>query len=126
MLRFSILLAQASPLDSVLAPEMPTKTSSFSMQDGLLIVGIVFGLAVILFLWVYLTRKKSHGHLETSANVHYRDRDQNESAEPPARRGKVRKRRKVHPENLPRNPTLGETGGLPPVRSEEPNERGAS
>jgi hypothetical protein len=32
----------------------------------------------------------------------------------------LRKRRPDHPDNLPRNPTLGETGGLPPVRPDEP------
>jgi hypothetical protein len=35
---------------------------------------------------------------------------------------RVRRRRKDHPANLPRNPTLGETGGLPPIRPEEPTE----
>jgi hypothetical protein len=119
MLRFPILLAEASPLDS-LTPEPPSRASSFTLQDGLLVIGIVLGLAVILFLWAYFTRKKSHRHLETSANVIYRD--EKESAEPSSRRIKIRKRRRVHPDNLPRNPTLGETGGLPPARSEEPRE----
>jgi len=40
-------------------------------------------------------------------------------AEPP-KKVRVRKRRRQHPENYPRNPTLGETGGLPPVRPEDP------
>lgn len=32
-----------------------------------------------------------------------------------------RRRRRENPDNFPRNPTLGETGGLPPLRPEEPD-----
>jgi hypothetical protein len=41
---------------------------------------------------------------------------------PPPRdeRPRVRRRRRDHPENLRRNPTLQETGGLPPLRPDEP------
>ena len=34
-------------------------------------------------------------------------------------RRRHRKRRPTHPENFGRNPTLAETGGLPPARSDE-------
>jgi len=119
MLNVLVLLAQADPLDNILKPEAPSKTSSFTFQDGLMVMGIIAGLALILFLWVYFTRRKSSRYLENSANVIYRaERGASDSS----RRGKLRKRRRGHPENLPRNPTLGETGGLPPVRSNEPNE----
>jgi hypothetical protein len=120
MLNLLVLLAQADPLDKVLKPDAPSKTSSFTLQDGLMVMGITAGLAVILFLWVYFTRRKSGRHLESSAKALYRA--EKVSPDHLSRRGKLRKRRRDHPDNLPRNPTLGETGGLPPVRSEEPNE----
>jgi hypothetical protein len=113
------MLAQADPLDNLLKPEAPSKTSFFSFHDGLLVMGIITGLAVILFLWVYFTRRKPRRHLESSAKAIYRE--ENEPAPLPLPRPKARKRRRGHPDNLPRNPTLGETGGLPPIRSEEPN-----
>jgi hypothetical protein len=31
---------------------------------------------------------------------------------------RMRRRRSRHPDNLPRNPTLAEAGGLPPARDE--------
>jgi hypothetical protein len=35
-------------------------------------------------------------------------------------RRRHRKRRPTHPDNFGRNPTLAETGGLPPLRSDDP------
>ena len=119
MLSLLLLLAQIDPIDNMLKPQAPSKTSSFSFQDGLLVMAIITGLAAVLFLWVYFTRRKPRRHLETSAKVIYRD--EHGSTTPSLPRPKHRKRRRAHPDNLPRNPTLGETGGLPPIRSEEPN-----
>ena len=119
MLNFLTLLAQSSGLDDVIRPEQPSRTSAFTLQDGLTVLGIVAGLALILFVWVYFTRRKPRRYLETGAKAIYRA--EKGSSDSP-RRGKVRKRRRGHRDHLPRNPTLGETGGLPPVRSEEPQE----
>jgi hypothetical protein len=88
--------------------------------DWLLIVGIGAALALLLFLIVYLSRDKRARRkgLVRSSRVLY-----NESRKSSGRsNGKVRKRRQSHPDNLPRNPTLGETGGLPPLRPESPSE----
>ena len=42
-----------------------------------------------------------------------------DGAAPPEKR---RRRRRSHHRHRPRNPTLAETGGLPPIRPEDPPE----
>jgi hypothetical protein len=88
--------------------------------DWLLIVGIGAALAILLFLVVYLSRgrrARSKGLVRSSRVLYQENRNSSGRSN-----GKVRKRRRSHPDNLPRNPTLGETGGLPPLRPESPSE----
>jgi hypothetical protein len=89
--------------------------------DMLLILAIGVGLAAILFTIVYLSRQKRARRLGTvrSSRVLYRE---DKTTKQSSGRMKMRKKRRSHPDNLPRNPTLGETGGLPPLRPEEPSE----
>jgi hypothetical protein len=91
-----------------------------SMGDVLLIVGVGLALATVLFLVVYLSRGKRARRkgMVRSSRVLY-----NEGGRPSnGSNGKIRKRRRSHPDNLPRNPTLGETGGLPPLRPDNSSE----
>jgi hypothetical protein len=90
-----------------------------SMGDILLIVGVGLALATVLFLVVYLSRGKRARRkgMVRSSRVLY-----NEGKPSGSSNGKVRKRRRSHPDNLPRNPTLGETGGLPPLRPDNSSE----
>lgn len=93
------------------ARNLPTKGPG---PDLMLILAIVLGLAAILFFWAFFIRKRprrAHGALVVQR------RDDSQSASGRRRR---RKRRPGHPDNWGRNPTLGETGGLPPSRPEEP------
>jgi hypothetical protein len=100
---------------------IPSSTG-MHMQDMLLILGVILILTFLLFLWVYMSRKKNRPQFtEGGAKVIYKlDKDELEHAE---RHKKHRKRRPNHPDNLPRNPTLAEAGGLPPVRPDEPSEQ---
>jgi hypothetical protein len=102
------------------APLTPS-TSGLHLQDVLLVVGVILILAFLLFVWVYMTRKKHRPqYTEGGAKVIYKlDKDELEQAN---RHRKHRKRRPNHPDNLPRNPTLAEAGGLPPIRPDEPSE----
>jgi hypothetical protein len=92
-----------------------------SVQDMLLVAGVGLALALVLFLIVYLTREKRAREkgLVRSSRVLYKAEG---GSSRQSGRGKVRRKRRSHPDNLPRNPTLGETGGLPPLRPEEPSE----
>ena len=93
------------------------KSVSTTVRDTFIIIGCALVLAAVLFGATYLYRKrKPHHH-----HHHYPDpkplEDSEESA--PSRRKSRRRRRKPdHPDKRPRNPTLSETGGLPPMRQE--------
>jgi hypothetical protein len=120
MLKLWLLLGAAPGApDDILPP--PNSGGGMDLKDILLIGGLVLLMAFMLFLWVYLTRKnKRPQYTEGGARVIYRA-DEEEAA----RSGKHRRRRKRlpnHPDNLPRNPTLAEAGGLPPVRPDDPSE----
>jgi hypothetical protein len=94
-----------------------SKLFGYNMRDLLLLGGMVLVLAVTLFLFAYLTRKNRRETIAL-ANTRpiYRDAPEEDSER---RRYRKKRRRRSHPEFLPRNPTLQETGGLPPLRPEE-------
>ena len=86
-------------------------------RDALLIFGAITVVVLLALIWAAFVRKskrhrKHHyprARTERTATV--------ESERPKeAKRRKFRRRR----ESRPRNPTLAETGGLPPVRSGPP------
>ena len=120
MLTGLLLLGQAPSLS--LEPKAP-KVTGFRVGDTLTIVGVGLALAFVLFLFVYLTRRKRGRNSSVPSSrvlISSHGRASGGSG-----RARVKKRRHRHPDNLPRNPTLGETGGLPPPRSEEPSEPAA-
>lgn len=93
------------------------------LRDGLIIVGVVLVLTALLLTWAMVIRKprRRHGSRrppEPEPNLvryrHERHEDQGllSLLKPKHRR---RKRRFHH-----RNPTLAETGGLPPPRTDQP------
>jgi hypothetical protein len=90
-------------------------SSGVNLQDVLLVAGIILILGLLMFVWVYMTRKKNRPqYTESGAKVIYK-MDKNE-LEHSHRRRRHRHRKANHPDNLPRNPTLAEAGGLPPIR----------
>jgi hypothetical protein len=96
------------------------------MKEALAISGSLVLVIFLVLLWVIFLHKPSRRH-------HHRHRRYpgNRAPEPgqglaaaatdptavPPKHRKWRRRRREH---RPRNPTLSETGGLPPFRSEEP------
>jgi hypothetical protein len=113
--------ALAYPLEPPVSEAQPAALLGLSIRDAVLIFGAAAVLALILFLWVYLTRRGRRGHsANRPSNAIYRP--EKGATDPASRRVKVRRKRRRHPDNYPRNPTLGETGGLPPARSEDPPE----
>ncbi len=103
----------------------------FNTTDTLLILGFVFLLVVALFSWAYFIRKRPKDQHGSRALVRpHRSRRSRHShsrwaipSETQRRvRVKHRRRRQRSESEKHRNPTLGETGGLPPLRPEEPEE----
>jgi hypothetical protein len=120
MLKLSWLLAQVDPKQEIEDMKAAAKSSSPKLfgTDITIILAIVLGLAAILFFWAFFIRqrpKNARGSL-----VVQRAEKQSGEAYGSSGRRKHRKRRPNHPANWGRNPTLSETGGLPPPRPEEP------
>jgi hypothetical protein len=93
-------------------------------RDFFIISGALAVLTLILLAWAAFVRKRKrtqstgrsrrHSHSPSPSVVETENLD--ESRHP---RRKWRRRRREH---RPRNPTLAETGGLPPIRPEEPGD----
>jgi hypothetical protein len=98
--------------------EEVSRLFGLSMRDVLLLVAVAILIGAALFLWAYLTRRDRRRHLARSPAIasseRARRRDQADTGTG------MRKRRRRDPERVRRNPTLGETGGLPPIRPDEP------
>ena len=118
-----ILLADETT-DAVLAA---WRMSNPAMRERLLIFGAI-GLVILLVLtWAVFVRKRrrrrrelhhSHHHSARPAEVAEATAQEHDVAPPEKRR----RRRRSGRRHRPRNPTLAETGGLPPIRPEGPPE----
>ena len=96
------------------------------MKEALVISGSLVLVIFLILIWAIFVRKPSRRH-------HHRHRryprhrapepaqgqaaGATDAAAAPSKRRRWRRRRREH---RPRNPTLSETGGLPPFRSEGP------
>lgn len=122
----SPFLAAADVFEPPVIEGQTSKLFGMNVRDVVLLGGMALVFALTLFLWAYLTRKKgrqtialAHSRAVYRSEPRERDRDEDEE-ETERRRYRKKRRRRQHPELLPRNPTLQETGGLPPLRPEEP------
>ena len=96
-----------------------------TMREMLTLFGAVGVVTLLVVIWAAYIRKrpKSHSH-----RYHYPSDEQETSSSSsggdPQENGEKRYRRKRRRrrEHRPRNPTLAETGGLPPLRSEHPSD----
>jgi len=124
----NLMLAQLDKSQDILDLR-PRGQGFFNNSDSLIVLALVILLAAVLFLWAYFVRKRPRSELSSHALVPSRrsHRSHHESSRRSHGDGpgvRVRRRRR-RSDDLPRNPTLGETGGLPPLRPEDP-EDGAS
>ncbi len=118
MIRFLLAAAQGlNPFEPPPLEYQPTRIFGVTMRDAFLILGAAMVVGLVLFLWVYMTRKdrrhrteyNDHAFMETNGSRRHRHR-----------RRRRRHREEERPEDVRRNPTLQETGGLPPIRPDEP------
>ena len=121
MLTRLILLAAEAGAD--LQPQLPQQPTSelfgLRIRDILLVLGVVAVIALSLYVFAYLTRRKRRRRISRSGPEMW-GADRHAQGARREGRMRIRKKRRGHPDFRPRNPTLGETGGLPPVRPDEP------
>jgi len=115
MLKF--LFAQM-PIDSKdLLPKSPFHPDKTILgEQGMLILVTAGVICAALLVWAMFLRKRPK-ELRGSRVIAEPDRKSQRIGSSGRRRH--RKRRPTHPDNFGRNPTLAETGGLPPPRSDE-------
>ena len=120
MLRMPWLLAQVDPQKEIedLKAAARSSTPKLFGTDITIILAVVLGLAAVLFFWAFFVRRRPK-NARGSLVVERAEKHSSEAYGSSGRR-KHRKRRPNHPANWGRNPTLSETGGLPPPRPEEP------
>jgi hypothetical protein len=115
---------QSPPLDLVTDQWKRIRGGSFEL---FIVLGALTAVTLLVFLWAGFFRKRRRQHARHHGQ-HHDARPAAASAPPGASepalmesrsRRKRRRRRRAH---RPRNPTLAETGGLPPIRSEQPPE----
>lgn len=114
-----LILAQAFEGGTTLAD--PASPQYYSNLKSILIITISgLLLAVIMFFGVYFYRTRRNNRLRPMNRTASRSGAKPmESAEETGERVRVRKKRRERIlEHRPRNPTLQETGGLPPIRSD--------
>jgi|SRR4051812_29626921 FtsZ-interacting cell division protein ZipA len=92
------------------------------MREGLVVIGTMLLVILLPFIWAVFWRKRGrrkHHHHHSPAGSHASHRETASVVnddETPAEKKKRRRRRREH---RPRNPTLSEAGGLPPIKREE-------
>jgi hypothetical protein len=86
-------------------------------HEVLLVCGAVLAISLIAVLWFVVNNKRRQRHSRHHGRSHHFGMNPGAKSREPAlampHRRKWRRRRREH---RPRNPTLAETGGLPPIR----------
>jgi len=99
------------------------KNPGSSAGEVLLLVGIFVGVALVIFLWAAYARRPCKMH-HVYSHLHQSD-DHGKSSRRRKRSGSSRlfgrkhRRRRSHEKERPINPTLAQTGGLPPRHEEQ-------
>ena len=97
-------------------------------REGLLVFGAMTLVALLAMGWAMFLRRRRHrrhkhhhGHWHASQSTE-RPVDSDNADTPSGPEKRRRRRRHSGHHHRPRNPTLAETGGLPPIRPEDPAE----
>jgi hypothetical protein len=116
--KFALIAAATPDLEELTSGQTPSKTPMFGpmVRDISLILAAVVLLTAVLIYWAAYVRKPK-GRNSRSRNA---SSASHEVAPRPAEKSSSsrRRRRRRRRDHRPRNPTLAETGGLPPPKSE--------
>ena len=110
-----VLFAAAEVFDPL---KKVTEGDGFNRRDVLIVISIGVVLGALLFVWAYFRYRKEDGidDRDTEEAESEPTQSTSESGEPERRRRRKRRRRREH---RPRNPSLQQTGGLPPPRPDD-------
>jgi hypothetical protein len=114
MLALLLHMAASDPLTERL--ERTSKGTGLSNRDILLASLVGFILASFLFVWVYLHFRKRRQKSEARDFARLTSPSSGSRSDSSDGRQRKRRRRRAH---RPRNPSLQQTGGLPPPRAED-------
>jgi hypothetical protein len=114
MLALLFHIAATDPLAETL--ERTSKGSGLSARDVLLVSVAGMTLASLLFVWVYLRFRKSRTKAEARDFARLTSSSSGNQSDASEGRRRKRRRRRAH---RPRNPSLQQTGGLPPQRPDD-------
>jgi hypothetical protein len=104
------------------------KKMSSGMREFLTIAGAISFVTLLVFIWAIFIRKRGKRRRDRSQQ-RSQPRVSTRAATAPGQNGAGnvvpehqhrRRRRRRRREHRPRNPTLADTGGLPPIRTEGP------
>lgn len=90
------------------------------MKENLIIFGALLLVSLLLLGWALLSRKKRRRAARREERRHRRSTFQNARKGVSEIKELVRDHSRRRRQHRPRNPTLAETGGLPPLRRDEP------
>ncbi len=116
--RLYCLLAQGQTDPADLQPVNPESVSFAMTREMMLILGVALALAAALIGWAFFVRKRRPTDPHLRAIEAGPVTDKNAPAEP-RRHHRRHRRHRHHGSHSHRNPSLQETGGLPPLRPEE-------
>jgi FtsZ-interacting cell division protein ZipA len=100
-----------------------------TLKELLMVLGAVSVVTLFIFIWAAYFRKRPRQHSHRRDHQHHRSDEQTNAEGAPTsveseqdNERRYRKKRRRRREHRPRNPTLAETGGLPPLRPERPSD----
>ena len=99
------------------------RISDPATREGLMIFGAIGLVTALALLWAIFLRKRrrrrhSHHHPQHHSTGPAEVPESPKDGGPPVPEEKRRRHRRSRRRHRPRNPTLAETGGLPPIRPE--------
>jgi len=100
----------------------------FSLKELMILLGAVAIVSLILVVWAAFVRKtprrhSHHHHHDYSAREENNEMRSEETGSAEGEGGRrYRRKRRRRRDHRPRNPTLAETGGLPPLRADPPQD----
>jgi hypothetical protein len=119
MLNLPFLLAASVPNpDEEAIREAATRSTPSFGSETTWLLGAMLVVVAAVFIWAIFLRKRPQTQRGSFVVTRARPEDRERAGSSGRRRR--RKRKPDHPENLPRNPTLAEIGGLPPLRPDDP------
>lgn len=123
MSAFPFFLAQETLFERL---DKSWRTMSGSTRDVTVVFGVLLLLVGAMLIWaLYFRRRNHHHHHHHHRHHHHHEPEgglvnQGSSSGPSVEDSGRKRRRRRRRGHRPRNPTLAETGGLPPVRTERP------